>query len=901
MADTSLIDQIANDKTLSTEDKMHLLSQVDPDFPHATTLQHESQSIATERNQEPIASQAAGRESLPRAVVRGGLRGLEMLMSPAALLSETVLGKLGMLPALKPGERPESQEVIGSMSDQFAPPITALGRVTERIAEEVGAGGPFLGAARKTGTVRKLLQDYIAMGAGAGVSKELTPTGIKDIPGGQLASELFGQLGGLSLRRATVSGGQLLAHALPNVRERVAHSAFQERMGQQIGNVEQSRRNIDVAEALQRQFPGYHPTLGQASGDPGLLAVERQARGGNAQLESKVQSQIESSRQALAKGIAGAEEQAPAIPGKASESILSQQQRFDQQAKDLVTHAQNKMGEIEARYTERVQALDPVTREESGQAILQEVHASRNAWKQEANQLYNVGPAASARHKNVNMDYLNTELEKLSGTVDRAEMRDAAGNSISFPSALVNHIRGLSVDKDGNKIAVTLQNLRTLRNVAGQAAAAAKSEVAPDRTLLGRIEAIQGMVEEQFDRALASSVFSVEQVAALQKANDAYRQGIEIFGQDPVVKLFRGGVHGEEAKIPPSAISGMFLHGGKAGVEDARALLSAVGPEKGAALLKQDAMAQVQNLRDTTGKLPPGRFETWLRNSQETLSVVPSVRASFSSLRQAERSLSASEKAVKALPQAIKTPELLQSEAASLYLKQPTRLAIQSMLDKPNSQELLSDTLRMMKDDPVAQMGLRRGVWHELTSRMGLTVPPGTQWTDHVATVAEIMTKHKGTLSTLYTPAQLHQLEQVATGETILNRMPKEQQVRLENIFQKSGVGKFVPPFASRIFAVVSGRTSENFVMAEAASRRIVSALEGLDETKQRAILESTLLSPDLMKTFNHLVAQAGSVPQAKVKFRQLLTTLGLESRSGQDTSRGTYLPTAEEQQQAQP
>ena len=103
MADTSLIDQIANDKTLSTEDKMHLLSQVDPDFPHATTLQHESQSIATERNQEPVASQAAGRESLPRAVVRGGLRGLEMLMSPAALLSETVLGKLGMLPAFKPG------------------------------------------------------------------------------------------------------------------------------------------------------------------------------------------------------------------------------------------------------------------------------------------------------------------------------------------------------------------------------------------------------------------------------------------------------------------------------------------------------------------------------------------------------------------------------------------------------------------------------------------------------------------------------------------------------------------------------------------------------------------------------------------------------------------------------
>lgn len=891
MDTSALIDQISKDPDLSEADKLHLLSQVDPDFPKASQSRLDRPiEPAISAESVPAAQPGTRRrpegDNLLSTAARGAALGLEKLVSPGLAVSEWVGDKLGILPPLKPGEAHESEAVVGAISDYFKKPQTTTGRIVERAAEELGAGGPFLSSAKKAGALRKTIFDYLAMGTGAGATREVTPSFVDELPGGKLASEVLGQLGGLSVRRGLTSAAGGIAHAFPSVRETKAHSAFLERIGSLVGDRDRALANLQEAEALQRQFPGFQPTLGQATGDPGLMAIERQARDIPG-IESAIQGRTERSKQALARGVAGAEEQAPAVPEQLTESVIKQQQTFEKRAAALTSQVQDSLRKIEARYAQQLQSLTPVAREQAGKEIYDEVMARHQQWRNEVDALYNTGPAASAKSKFINMDHLLGSLEKMKQDIDPAEL------PTSFPSELISHIRRVRYDERGNIKPVTLQSLRTLRDVVGQAERVAKAELAPDPKLLGRIKTIQATVEEQFDLALASSVFTVPQVAALQKANDAYRAGKEIFGQDPIVKLFRGGVHGEETRMPMSGVAGMFLHGGKGSVEDARALVEAVGPTKGMDLLRKDALSQIANLRDSTGSLPAGRFETWLRQHREVLAAYPSLQQEFGALRKAQLTLDSSKEAVKALPAAIKTPEVLETEAAKLYLNQPTRLAVRDMLDKPNAPELLGQTLALTKGDAVAQMGLRRAVWQELTGRMGLMAPPGTIWNEYSSTVAEIVTKNRAVLSKLYTPEQLRILEQSAKAENILSRMPAEQRVKLENIFQKSEVGKFAGPFFSRLFAIASGRTSEQFVLAESASRRVISVLEGLDETKQRAIIEHTLLSPDLLNTFTNLMKHAGGVPQAKVKVRQLLYTLGLESRapSGQKEQREEPAP----------
>lgn len=879
MDTAALIDRISKDPDLSEADKLHLLSQVDPDFPKASQsnlARPAGPAMSTEQSpaQSPAATpQPVGADNIFGTAARGMVRGVEKMVSPGLALSEWVGNKLGILPPLKPGETPESEAVVGAISDYFKKPQTTTGRILERTTEELGAGGPFLGAARKAGALRKTIADYLAMGAGAGTAHEVTPSFVNDLPGGELGSEVLGQLGGLSLRRGGSAAIGGIAHTFPSVREGKAHSAFLERIGGLVGDRDKALASLQEAQALKQQFPGFNPTLGQATGDPGLMAIEHQARNIPG-IEAAIQGRTEQSKRALARGVAGAEEQAPAVPAKLTESVVKQQQTFEQKAAALTAQAQDSLRSIEARYAQQLQNMPPIAREQAGKEIFDEVMAKHQQWREDVKTLYNTGPAASAKKKPVDLKVLLEQLDTMKQKVDPAELPS------SFPDELVSHIKRLQYDKNGDVRPVTLESLRTLRSVVGQAERVAKAELAPDPKLLGRIQAIQGAVEDQFDLALASPVFTVAEVAALQKANDAYRQGAQMFRQDPIAKLFRGGVHGEETRMPMSGVSGMFLHGGKGSVEDARALVEAVGPTKGMDLLRKDALSQLANLRDSTGAIPPARFETWLRQNREVLAAYPALQQEFGALRKAQLTLDSSKEAVKALPNAIKPPEVLESDAAKLYLNQPTRLAVKGMLDKPNAPELLSQTLALTKGDSVAQMGLRRAVWQELTGRMGLMAPPGTIWNEHSASVAEVVQKNRAVLSRLYTPGQLQTLEQSAKAENILARMPAEQRVKLENIFQHSAVGKFAGPFFSRLFAIASGRTSEQFVLAESASRRVISVLEGLDETKQRAIIEHTLLSPDLLNTFTNLMKHAGGVPQAKVKVRQFLYTLGLESRS---------------------
>jgi len=883
-----LIDAIIqdmNNQTISQEDGMALLREADPEYPKESDLrplESFQPTISTHRYQPTKETLAAQQESLPKQALRGALQGIEYLAQPGVFASEWLGEKLGVLPPLQSGELPEYRAVIGAFSDALAPPATPAGEWAGRAGEELGVGWPALIAARAKHRFRKELMDQVMSGAGAGFAKVATPSFVESLPGGQLASEVLGQgLGLVSSHgiRGAVRGG---IHALPSMRESKLHSAFRQRMGEMVGDEQQSLEAIIRANQLSTDLPGFRPTLGAATGDPGLMALEEQARKSSPQLEAKMRQRIAESQQALAKRFEKVKAAVPDAPASAvTEAVVQQFDQFEKRKRQLLEQSKQAVYEVEARYAERLQSLDPISKEHIGGQIFQEIHASKQAWNQSVDTLYNTGPAASAKTKIVTVDELQQGLNDLAATIGREEMRDRKGSSVSFPTELVTHLRSFHLHPTTKApTPVTFEELRGLRRVVGAAVDVAKAQPAPDRLLLGRLNVIQGLVEAQVEKAAHSATFSVKEIAALEEANRVYREGMEAFGTDPVVKLFRGGLHGEESRFPPSKISGMFLHGGKGVKEDIRALRTAVGNEKADALLRQDAIAQFQDLLNPDGSMPPARFQAFLRKHREAFDELPALRTQFQNLWSSQQAVTRAMAAGEALPKAIKPPVVLETEAAQLYMKHPIDIAVKRIADAPNARQLVQQTMALTRQDPMAAAGFRRAMFEELGKRMGITAPPGTLWVEHSATVAEVMEKHRDLFSILLPPQQYKTLKQIAEGEAILNRMPKDQRVHLERVIQDSGVSSAVGKFFSRMFAVLRHAVGETYILTEVTARRMVNALEGIDERKQRALMEEAIYHPDLLATFQQLVAAKRPPEQAKKKFHQYLLTLGLESRA---------------------
>jgi len=895
-----VIQHILNNPQMNEAQKLELLNNLPPTGSGTTLLKGAGSFLSTEdiKPTQPATRPQEEGSGVGGSFLRGLLKAPGQLIAPGLQASESILQKLGLIDHPAPGEQTEAEAAPNLLvPESIKPPSGAAGRVAERIGEEVGAMSPFMrvskgvSAMTKAGELARQAGVSGAMGTGAGVAREVVPD--------SLPAEIAGQLSGLL---AAKTGG-MVSRLFPSTREAAAAGQVQRMLGEQIGSPSKSADEIQKALALRKEFPGFAPPLGTASQDPGLLAIERQARVTSPQTEVKIQDQLGQSREALRTGLKGLEEQAPGTPAAVESAAQAKVKDFEFKARQLKVQVDERVNKVMRDFDQRVASLNPSTRETAGELARYEITMAREAARKQGNKLYEAIPAI--RSKPADVRPLQSQIDTLRKEVSPAEMTGADGVSESFPARVVEHIEKLIKDPKG----VTFGTIKGLRQTVGYAKQLEETKLAPDKTLLGRLSRLQASVEESLTHSLLNPVYTHAETSALHTANQFWKDDVVgRFEQGPVSKLWRTGAHGEESRVKDSQIITTFFHSGAGAAEDARAFKEALGPsrtplqqkqltgsavDKGTDLFRQAALSDLrERVMNVDGTLDPNRFASWVRQYKQSLQVFPPVWKELSSLQSAQASLKTLQAAAEALPKAMKPIAEAESEGARLLLGKPVDTAVKHALQDAHPHDRIQEMVRLIGNDPAAAIGLRRQVWQELTGRMKLDAPADVLWSEHAQPVAQIVKQYRPLLEQLYPPEHLKTLEKLALGEAILDRAPQAVKMANAEIMRKSGIGGFIGTFWSRMFGVARGVVGEPFLMTEGLSRGMMKALEGISQDKQREILEHAILDKDLMKSLTSLVS--GTKPETvNQRLSQWLGrmskyggTIGLETRD--DYMRGT-------------
>ena len=880
-----VIQHILNNPQLDEGQKLELLNNLPPPASGNSLPKGTGSFLSTEdiKPTQQAASQQEEGSGVGGSFLRGILKAPGQLIAPGLQASESILQKLGIIDPPAPGEQTEAEAAPNLLvPDSLKPPTGMAGRIAERIGEEVGAMTPFMRVSKgatamgKAGELARQTGVAGAMGTGAGVAREVVPD--------SLPAEIAGQLSGLL---AAKTGG-MASRLFPSTREAAAAEQVRRMLGEQIGSPSKSEAEIQKALALGRDFPGFAPPLGTASQDPGLMAIERQARVTSPQTEVKIQEQLGKSREALRTGLKSLDEQGPSSPAAVESAAQESTRNFEFRARQLQEQSSQRLAAIVRDYDQRVASLNPLTRETAGEQVRTSLRVAREQTRQTADEMY--AATRTAEEKPALPGPLMQQIRAIREEINPAELPGPGGVSSSFPQDVVSHIERLVGDgRTPRTQPMTFRTLRGLRSTLGYAIDAEEAKLAPDRTLLGRLSRLQASVEESLDATLRTAPYTEAERTSLAAANRFYREEyIAKFYHDPVAKLWRAGSHGEDPRMKASQVVNTFFHSGVGAAEDARALQVALGPQQSLPAFRQAAIADLhERVADMNGQLNPQRFASWVRQYRPALQVYPEVWREVNSLQRAQATIDTLDEAVKALPRAMRAPVEVESEGARLLLGKPVDTAVKAALQDAHPHERIQEMMRLTGNDPVASMGLRRQVWKELTGRMRLDAPADALWSEHAQPVAQIIKQYRPLLEQLYPPEHLKTLEKLAVGEAILDRAPQAVKMANAEIMRKSGIGGFIGTFWSRMFGVARGVVGEPFLMTEGLSRGMMKALEGISQEKQREILEHAILDPDLTKTLTSLVngTKAETVNQRLHQWvgrtSKYGVTLGLENRDG--------------------
>lgn len=203
-------------------------------------------------------------------------------------------------------------------------PQNAKERIVKRAGEEVGATVPFAAltvaaqaakvAENGTRFITGVMQDLKAMdplklaaveealaasgGAMAGTMKELFP---KAGMWADFVGELIGTIGPtatLGLIRTVRAGKDMLLNKVGMKTEEQMKQELGKKLGS-LGREEKLEQGIDQAEAIKADIPGFSPTTGQVSNEPGLIQAERSFERSSAKATQEAKTRKQDSQTAV--------------------------------------------------------------------------------------------------------------------------------------------------------------------------------------------------------------------------------------------------------------------------------------------------------------------------------------------------------------------------------------------------------------------------------------------------------------------------------------------------------------------------------------------------------------------------------------------------------------------------
>lgn len=221
-----------------------------------------------------------------------------------------------------------------------------------------------------------------------------------------------------------------------------------------------------------------------------------------------------------------------------------------------------------------------------------------------------------------------------------------------------------------------------------------------------------------------SSTITPEQVAALKKANDSYREQRQTFGEGPIGDILEKKPRGADFSLSDAEVPKKIFHPGPTGGEDVRSYVAAVGKEKATPVLSDLASFMLHEKAFENGVPNPAKIEKWLSDHKAALAELPpQVRAKFSDAGKAQQAV---DEALTARRQRL--DDFDKTTAAKLAgLSDPKDISatVGNIFGRTDGVGAMKDIASKVKGNEAAENGLKAAVADHIMTKFLSTVEGG--------------------------------------------------------------------------------------------------------------------------------------------------------------------------------
>jgi hypothetical protein len=215
--------------------------------------------------------------------------------------------------------------------------------------------------------------------------------------------------------------------------------------------------------------------------------------------------------------------------------------------------------------------------------------------------------------------------------------------------------------------------------------------------------------------------FGPDAAKAYAAARTATLENKQTFGQNEVGAALRPGQNGAEFRTDVANVPKTFLSSGAVEPAAVQRYINAVGGEPQAVQAMRDAL--VNDLREKgiiqpDGTLDPRKFTGWQRQRARTIAMFPGLGDGLENARQAQITL---DRTIADHTQAVRD---FQNGAARNFLRADPQVAMDRVFQSGNPAATARELYNMVKNDPDALAGLKRGAVNYLDNKFHFNENP---------------------------------------------------------------------------------------------------------------------------------------------------------------------------------
>lgn len=515
--------------------------------------------------------------------------------------------------------------------------------------------------------------------------------------------------------------------------------------------------------------PGSQATVGQTTGNVGLLGLERQLRTANREPFTEQEARNTQARTAELNTIAPAD--ASASAGERLRQVLQEHQ---QAVETATTQGQ-------AATNTALEGAGIRTNMPSGEVVGETQRADLEGRRQP------VKDAASAALDEIDP---NGDLRVDARNVGRiaSRIRDEeigeGGSTHSTEMPLLNAASAYEGVIPFSRLRSLMSNTTAaMRQISRNPELGRESQ--PYRRMSMLLTAIHDNIIAAADRSAEGNPsrgapgelpenFSPDDQAAIQSANRDYAIYKDRFRSGAVGDVLASGGTPGTFKVSDAATPGRLWRPGAAGADAVNSVVRAAGsPEEAIRVLGDGPALSLRDAAVRDGQISETGYNKWMRDHAPALAVLPDLRARFGTIEAATRT--AEEAATRARQQL----DAYQDSAARFYLGKtdagatPTT-AIQKLMTSENPAAAATDLMGQVGTHQAAIDGVRRNVMEWAMQRARTSAEAGTSGTTDLSHAAMDKMIHdpkiRAAMEAILTPDQMARFRGVANDLRIANR-----------------------------------------------------------------------------------------------------------------------------------